>query len=49
LRREAALIAEAEQEIAEGKGVTGAELERFLAWYVSGDDGPPPDLSDEAY
>jgi hypothetical protein len=49
LQREAALIAEAEQEIAEGKGITGAELERFMAWFVSGDDGPPPDVSDAAY
>jgi hypothetical protein len=44
---EAALIAEAEQEIADGKGITGTELERFLAWFVSEDDGPPPDGPDE--
>lgn len=48
LQREAVLIAEAEQEIAEGKGITGAELERFLAWFVGDDDGPPPGLSDAA-
>jgi hypothetical protein len=40
LRREAELIAEAQQEIAEGKGITEAELERFLAWFVSDEDGP---------
>jgi len=48
LRREAELIAEAEQEIAQGKGITGAELERFLAWFVSDEDGPPPDDPDTA-
>jgi hypothetical protein len=48
LSHEAALIAEAEQEIAEGKGIIGAELERFLAWFVSDDDGPSPDDSDTA-
>lgn len=47
LQREAALIAEAEQEIAEGKGITGAELERFLAWFVSDEDDPPPGNSDK--
>ena len=45
LQHEAALIAEAEQEIAEGKGIAGPELERFLAWLVSDEDGPPPDGS----
>jgi hypothetical protein len=48
LQREAALIAEAEQEIADGKGITGAELERFLAWFVSDEDGLPPGESDTA-
>jgi len=48
LRHEAALIAEADQEIAEGKGITGPELERFLAWFVSDEDGPPPAASDTA-
>ena len=48
LQREAALIAEAEQEIAEGKGITGAQLERFLAWFVSDENGAPPDNSDTA-
>jgi hypothetical protein len=41
-RREAALIAEAEQDLAEGRFITGTELERFLKWFVSDDDGPPP-------
>jgi len=48
LSHEAALIAEAELEIAEGKGIAGAELERFLAWFVSDEDGLPPDHSDTA-
>ena len=48
LRREAELIAEAEQEIAEGKGITGAGSKRFLAWFVSDEDGPPPDASGTA-
>jgi hypothetical protein len=43
LRSEAELITEAEQEIAEGEGITGADLQRFLAWFVSDKDGPPPD------
>lgn len=46
LRHEAALIAEAEQEFAEGKIITGIELERFLRWFGSDEDGPPPDASD---
>ncbi len=45
LQHEAALIAEAEREITEGKGVTGAELERFLAWFVGDEHGPPPEDS----
>jgi len=48
VQREAELIAEAEKEIAGGKGITGAELERFLAWFVSDEDGPPPDDPDTA-
>jgi hypothetical protein len=48
LQHEAALIAEAEQEIGEGKGIAGAELERFLAWFVSDEDGPPSGDSDTA-
>jgi hypothetical protein len=42
LRHEAALIAEAEQELADGKGISGRDLDRFLAWFVSDNDGPPP-------
>ena len=42
LRHEAELIAEAEQELAGGKGISGTDLDRFLAWFVSDDDGPPP-------
>jgi hypothetical protein len=42
LRHEAALIAEAEQELANGKGIGGSDLDQFLAWFVSDDDGPPP-------
>lgn len=39
---EAALLAEAEDEIAEGKAIAGAPLAGFLAWFVSdGDDARP--------
>ncbi|HUB44841.1 MAG TPA: hypothetical protein VMB73_07645 [Acetobacteraceae bacterium] len=47
LKIEAQLIAEAEQELAEGKGISGDELKRFFEWFVSGDDKPPPAASDE--
>ncbi len=39
---EAALIAEAEQDLAEGRFISGAELELFLNWFVSGVGGPGP-------
>ena len=42
LKYEAELIAEAEREYAEGKGISGEELARFLAWFVSEDDRLPP-------
>lgn len=42
LLHEADLIAEAEQELAEGRFITGAELKRFLDWFVSDKDEPPP-------
>ena len=48
LRREAALIAGAEQDLAEGRFITGPELERFLAWFVSDDNGPPPEAPSAA-
>ena len=48
LRHEAALIAEADQDIADGKVITGAELDRFLKWFGSDEEGPPPDNSDAA-
>jgi hypothetical protein len=48
LQLEAALIAEAEQALAKGRFLTGAELGRFLAWCASDNDGPPPDTSDAA-
>jgi hypothetical protein len=41
-QHEAALIAEAEQELVNGKGISGSGLDQFLAWFVSDDDGPPP-------
>jgi hypothetical protein len=39
---EAAMIAEAEEELADGKGISGTDLDRFLAWFVSDECGPPP-------
>jgi hypothetical protein len=48
LQQEAALIAEAEQDLAEGRFITGVELEQFLKWFVTGEDGPPPGDLDAA-
>jgi hypothetical protein len=48
LRREAALIAEAEQDFAAGRFISGAELDQFLKWFVSGEDSPPPGEPDGA-
>ncbi|HUB14430.1 MAG TPA: hypothetical protein VMB34_20940 [Acetobacteraceae bacterium] len=47
LKIEAELLDEAERELAEGKGISGDELKRFLGWFVSQDDGPPPAASYE--
>jgi hypothetical protein len=45
LRREAVELAAAEQQIAAGQSICGAELEEFLAWFVSSDRGKAPDRS----
>jgi len=44
-RYEAAEIAKAKQDIADGKGITGPELERFLDWFVSGEGTTAPGRS----
>jgi hypothetical protein len=36
------LIAGAEQDLAEGRFITGVDAEQFLKWFGSADDGPPP-------
>ena len=35
LQQEAAMLAEAERQIADGQGIAGPELEKFLDWFVS--------------
>ena len=35
LQQEAAMLAEAERQIADGQGIAGRELEKFLDWFVS--------------
>ena len=42
MRGEAVELAKAKQEVAEGKGISGPELERFLDWFVSGENIEPP-------
>jgi hypothetical protein len=45
LRQEAAMLAEAEREIADGQGITGPELEKFLDWFVSDAASEAPTIS----
>jgi hypothetical protein len=47
LQREAELLAEAERDLAEGRFITGAELDEFLKWFVSDDEGEPPGEPEE--
>ena len=35
LQQEAVMLAEAERQIADGQGIAGRELEKFLDWFVS--------------
>jgi hypothetical protein len=40
------MLAEAERQIADGQGITGPELEKFLDWFVSTADSEAPSRSD---